>query len=209
MARYIGPVCRLCRREDQKLFLKGERCFSEKCAYDRRQYPPGQHGQGRRRRPSDYGHQLREKQKVKRMYGLLEKQFRGYYYKAARMKGITGENLLSLLERRLDNVAVRCGFASSHAEARQLVRHGHFTVNGVKINIPSYLVHEGDEIVVREKSRKIQKINESLAKLDRSPLPQWIEIDRDAYKGKIKNVPARSDISADIDEQLIVELYSK
>jgi small subunit ribosomal protein S4 len=143
------------------------------------------------------------------MYGLLEKQFRGYYYKAARMKGITGENLLSLLERRLDNVAVRCGFASSHAEARQLVRHGHFTVNGSKINIPSYLVHAGDEIVVREKSRRIQKINEALAKLDRSPLPQWIEIDRDAFKGKIKNVPARADISADIDEQLIVELYSK
>jgi small subunit ribosomal protein S4 len=209
MARYIGPVCRLCRREDQKLFLKGERCFSEKCAYDRRQYPPGQHGQGRRRRPSDYGHQLREKQKVKRMYGLLEKQFRGYYFKAARMKGITGENLLSLLERRLDNVAVRCGFASSHAEARQLVRHGHFTVNGTKINIPSYLVREGDEIVVREKSRRIQKINESLAKLDRSPLPQWIDIDRDAYKGKIKTIPQRSDISADIDEQLIVELYNK
>jgi small subunit ribosomal protein S4 len=209
MARYIGPVCRLCRREDQKLFLKGERCFSEKCAYDRRQYPPGQHGQGRRKRPSDYGHQLREKQKVKRMYGLLEKQFRGYYYKAARMKGITGENLLALLERRLDNVAVRCGFASSHAEARQLVRHGHFTINGSRVDIPSYLVRPGDEIVVREKSRKIQKINESLAKLDRSPLPLWIDIDRDGYKGKIKNIPQRSDISSDIDEQLIVELYSK
>ena len=209
MARLSNNVCKLCRREGVKLFLKGQRCFSEKCAYDRRQYPPGQHGQGRRRRPSDYGHQLREKQKVKRMYGLLEKQFRGYYFKAARMKGITGENLLSLLERRLDNVAVRCGFASSHAEARQLVRHGHFTVNGSKINIPSYLVREGDEIVVREKSRKIQKINESLAKLDRSPLPQWIDIDRDAYKGKIKNIPQRSDISADIDEQLIVELYNK
>src|SRR5690606_18546350 len=167
------------------------------------------HGQGRRRRPSDYGHQLREQQKVKRMYGLLEKQFRGYYFKAARMKGITGENLLALLERRLDNVAVRCGFAPSHAEARQLVRHGHFTVNGSKINIPSYLVRPGDEIVVCEKSRRIQKINESLAKLDRSPLPQWIHIDRDNYKGKLKNIPQRSDISADIDEQLIVELYNK
>jgi small subunit ribosomal protein S4 len=209
MARYIGPVCRMCRREDVKLFLKGDRCFSEKCAYDRRQYPPGQHGQGRRRRPSDYGHQLREKQKVKRMYGLLEKQFRGYYYKAARMKGITGENLLSLLERRLDNVAVRCGFAASHAEARQLVRHGHFTVNGQKINIPSYLVHAGDEVLVREKSRKIAKINDALAKLDRSPLPQWIEIDRDNFRGKIKSIPVRADVAADVDEQLIVELYNK
>lgn len=209
MARYTGPVCRLCRREDQKLFLKGDRCFSEKCAYDRRQYPPGQHGQGRRRRPSDYGHQLREKQKVKRMYGLLEKQFRGYYYKAARMKGITGENLLSLLERRLDNVVLRCGFAASHAEARQLVRHGHFLINGKKVNIPSYQVRESDEIVVREKSRKIQKIVEALAKLDRSPLPTWIDIDRDNFQAKVKNTPARSDISAEIDEQLIVELYSK
>ena len=159
--------------------------------------------------PSDYGHQLREKQKVKRMYGLLEKQFRGYYYKAARMKGITGENLLSLLERRLDNVAVRCGFASSHAEARQLVRHGHFTVNGTKINIPSYLVHAGDEILVREKSRKVAKINDALAKLDRSPLPQWIEIDRDNFRGKIKSIPVRADVAADVDEQLIVELYNK
>jgi small subunit ribosomal protein S4 len=209
MARYIGPVCRLCRREDQKLFLKGDRCFSEKCGYERRQYPPGQHGQGRRRRPSDYGHQLREKQKVKRMYGLLEKQFRGYYYKAARMKGITGENLLSLLERRLDNVAVRCGFASSHAEARQLVRHGHFKVNGKKVNIPSYLVHEGDEIIVREKSKKVEKISDSLAKIDRSPLPAWIEIDRDNFRSKIKALPQRADISSDIDEQLIVELYNK
>jgi small subunit ribosomal protein S4 len=209
MARYIGPVCRLCRREDQKLFLKGDRCFSEKCGYERRQYPPGQHGQGRRRRPSDYGHQLREKQKVKRMYGLLEKQFRGYYYKAARMRGITGENLLSLLERRLDNVAVRCGFASSHAEARQLVRHGHFKINGKKVNIPSYLVREGDEIVVRDKSKKIEKIGESLAKIDRSPLPTWIEIDRDNFRSKIKSLPQRTDIAADIDEQLIVELYNK
>ena len=209
MARYIGPVCRLCRREDQKLFLKGDRCFSDKCAYDRRQYPPGQHGQGRRRRPSDYGHQLREKQKVKRMYGLLEKQFRGYYYKATRMKGITGENLLSLLERRLDNVALRCGFASSHSEARQLVRHGHFLVNGKKVDIPSYLVSPGDVIEVREKSRKIQKVIDAQANLERSPLPNWIEIDKDKFTGKITQLPARADIAADIDEQLIVELYSK
>ena len=209
MARYIGPVCRLCRREDQKLFLKGDRCFSDKCAYDRRQYPPGQHGQGRRRRPSDYGHQLREKQKVKRMYGLLEKQFRGYYFKATRMKGITGENLLSLLERRLDNVALRCGFASSHSEARQLVRHGHFLVNGKKVDIPSYLVSPGDVIEVREKSRKVQKVIDAQANLERSPLPNWIEIDKDKLTGKITQLPARADVAADIDEQLIVELYSK
>ena len=209
MARYIGPVCRLCRREDQKLFLKGDRCFSDKCAYDRRQYPPGQHGQGRRRRPSDYGHQLREKQKVKRMYGLLEKQFRGYYYKATRMKGITGENLLSLLERRLDNAVLRCGFAASHSEARQLVRHGHFLINGKKVDIPSYLVNPGDVIEVREKSRKVQKVIDAQANLERSPLPNWIEIDKDKFTGKITQLPARADVAADIDEQLIVELYSK
>jgi small subunit ribosomal protein S4 len=209
MARYTGPVCRLCRREDSKLFLKGDRCFSDKCSYDRRQYAPGQHGQGRKRRPSDYGQQLREKQKVKRMYGLLEKQFRGYYYQAAHMKGITGENLLRLLESRLDNVALRCGFSSSHAEARQLVRHGHFLINGKKVNIPSYQVKVGDVVEVREKSRKVQKIIDALAKVDRVPMPAWIELDRDAFKGEIKALPTRSDISAEIDEQLIVELYSK
>jgi len=209
MARYIGPVCRLCRREDAKLFLKGNRCYTDKCGYERRQYPPGQHGQARRRRPSDYGQQLREKQKVKRMYGLIEKQFRGYYYKAARMKGVTGENLLQLLERRLDNTALRSGFASSHSEARQLVRHGHFLVNGKKVNIPSYQVRPGDVLEVREKSRKVQKITDALGNLDRSPLPAWIEIDRDKCTGKITALPTRADSSADIDEQLIVELYSK
>ncbi|TPV94137.1 MAG: 30S ribosomal protein S4 [Myxococcales bacterium FL481] len=209
MARYIGPVCRMCRREDTKLFLKGDRCHTDKCGYERRQYPPGQHGQGRRRRPSDYGQQLREKQKVKRMYGLLEKQFRGYYNKATRMKGVSGENLLSLLERRLDNVAIRCGFSASHAEARQLVRHGHFTINGQRVDIPSYQVRVGDVVEVREKSRKVQKIVDALANVDRSPLPQWLELDRDAFKGKITALPTRSDVAADIDEQLIVELYSK
>jgi small subunit ribosomal protein S4 len=209
MARYIGPVCRLCRREDQKLFLKGDRCFSDKCAYDRRQYPPGQHGQGRRRRPSDYGHQLREKQKVKRMYGLLEKQFRGYYFKATRMKGITGENLLSLLERRLDNAVLRCGFAASHSEARQLVRHGHFMINGKKVDIPSYLMSPGDVIEVKEKSRKVQKVIDAQANLERSPLPNWIEINKEKFTGKVTQLPVRSDIAADIDEQLIIELYSK
>lgn len=209
MARYIGSVCRLCRREDAKLFLKGDRCFSDKCGYERRQYPPGQHGQGRKKRPSDYGQQLREKQKVKRIYGLLEKQFRGYYYKASRMRGVTGENLLMLLEKRLDNVALRFGFSSSHAEARQLVRHGHFTVNGKRINIPSYQVRPGDTIEVREKSRKIQKIVDSLANVDRVPRPAWLELDKEAMRGKVTQAPTRSDCSSDIDEQLIVELYSK
>ena len=209
MARYIGPVCRLCRREDAKLFLKGDRCFSDKCGYERRQYPPGQHGQGRKKRPSDYGQQLREKQKVKRIYRILEKQFRGYYYKASRMRGVTGENLLMLLERRLDNVALRFGFSSSHAEARQLVRHGHFTVNGKRINIPSYQVRPGDQIEVREKSRKIQKIVDALANVDRVPRPAWLELDKEAMRGKVTQAPTRADVSSDIDEQLIVELYSK
>ena len=209
MARYIGPVCRLCRREDAKLFLKGDRCFSDKCGYERRQYPPGQHGQGRKKRPSDYGQQLREKQKVKRIYGLLEKQFRGYYYKASRMRGVTGENLLMLLERRLDNVTLRFGFSASHAEARQLVRHGHFTVNGKRINIPSYQVRPGDTIEVREKSRKIQKIVDSLANVNRVPRPAWLELDKEAMRGKVTQAPTRADVSSDIDEQLIVELYSK
>ena len=209
MARYIGPVCRLCRREDAKLFLKGDRCFSDKCGYDRRQYPPGQHGQGRKKRPSDYGQQLREKQKVKRIYGLLEKQFRGYYYRASRMKGVTGENLLVLLERRLDNVAMRCGFSSSHAEARQLVRHGHFLVNGKRINIPSYQVRAGDIVEVRDNSKKIQRIVDALGQVDRVPRPAWIDLDKENMRGKITALPTRSDISSDIDEQLIVELYSK
>ena len=209
MARYTGPVCRLCRREDSQLYLKGDRCFSSKCGYERRPYPPGQHGQGRKRRPSDYGQQLREKQKVKRMYGLLEKQFRGYYYRATRMKGVTGENLLSLLERRLDNVALRCGFGSSHAETRQLARHGHYTVNGKKVNIPSYLVRVGDVVEVREKSRKVVKIVEAGSKSDRTTRPNWIDIDKDHFKGKVTALPMRADIAAEIDEQLIVELYSK
>jgi small subunit ribosomal protein S4 len=209
MARYIGPVCRLCRREDVQLFLKGDRCFSQKCAYERRPYPAGQHGQGRKRRPSDYGQQLREKQKVKRMYGILERQFRGYYYRAARMKGVTGENLLSLLERRLDNVALRMGFGASHAETRQLARHGHYLVNGKRVDIPSYLVKTNDVVEVRESSRKVQKIVDAMAKVDRSPRPNWIELDKDNFKGKITALPARADIAQDIDEQLIVELYSK
>src|SRR5882724_13234406 len=209
MANYIGPVCRLCRREDMKLFLKGDRCYTDKCGYERRAYPPGQHGQGRRKKASDYGEQLREKQKVKRIYGIAERQFRGYYYKALRLKGVTGENLLVLLERRLDNIVYRFGFASDHAEGRQLVRHGHFTVNGKKVNIPWYLVRAGDVVAVREKSQKMARINEALAAVDRRGVPQWIQMDKDNFRGAIAQLPSREDVTLPIREQLIIELYSK
>jgi small subunit ribosomal protein S4 len=209
MARYIGAVCRLCRREDMKLFLKGERCYTDKCGYERRSYPPGQHGQSRRKKRSNYGEQLREKQKVKRIYGIAEKQFRGYYYKATRMKGVAGDNLVQLLERRLDNVVYRMGFASDHAEARQLVRHGHFTINGKKVDIPSYLVRSNDTIVVAESSQKIARISEALAAVDRRGVPQWIDLDKDAFRGTVKQMPAREDVTLPIREQLIIELYSK
>lgn len=209
MARYTGAVCRLCRREDMKLFLKGERCYTDKCGYERRSYPPGQHGQSRRKKRSDYGEQLREKQKVKRLYGIAERQFRGYYHKAVRMKGVNGENLIQLLERRLDNVVYRMGFASDHAEGRQLVRHGHYTVNGKKVNIPSYLVRPGDVVAVRESSRTITRINEALAAVDRRGVPQWIDLNKDAFTGQVKQLPAREDVTLPIREQLIIELYSK
>ena len=209
MARYIGPVCRLCRREDMKLFLKGERCYTDKCGYERRSYPPGQHGQARRRKRSDYGEQLREKQKVKRIYGIAERQFRGYYFKASRMKGATGDNLIQMLERRLDNVVYRMGFASDHAEARQLVRHGHFKVNGRRVNIPSYLVRGNDAVEVGEKSRAVGRIVEALGAVERRGVPRWIELDKDAFKGVVKSMPARDDVTLPIREQLIVELYSK
>jgi small subunit ribosomal protein S4 len=209
MARYIGPVCRLCRREDMKLFLKGERCYTDKCGYERRSYPPGQHGQARRRKRSDYGEQLREKQKVKRIYGIAERQFRGYYYKASRMKGVTGDNLIQLLERRLDNVVYRMGFASDHAEARQLVRHGHFKINGRRVNIPSYLVRSNVAVEVGEKSRTVGRIVEALGAVERRGVPRWIELDKDAFKGVVKTMPARDDVTLPIREQLIVELYSK
>ena len=209
MARYIGAVCRLCRREDMKLFLKGDRCYTDKCGYERRAYPPGQHGQGRRKKASDYGEQLREKQKVKRIYGVAERQFRGYYHKANRMKGVTGENLLQLLERRLDNLIYRLGFASDHAEARQLVRHGHFTINGRRVNIPSYTVRTNDLVSVKEGSRKIARINDSMAAVDRRGVPQWLELDKEKFTGRVKTMPAREDLTMPIREQLIVELYSK
>jgi small subunit ribosomal protein S4 len=192
-----------------KLFLKGERCYTDKCGYERRSYPPGQHGQARRRKRSDYGEQLREKQKVKRIYGIAERQFRGYYYKASRMKGVTGDNLIQLLERRLDNVIYRMGFASDHAEARQLVRHGHFKVNGRRVNIPSYLVRSNDAVEVTEKSRTVTRIVEALGAVERRGVPRWIELDKDAFKGVVKTMPARDDVTLPIREQLIVELYSK
>ena len=208
MARYTGPSCRLCRREGSELFLKGERCYTDKCAIKRRSYPPGQHGQGRIK-VSDYGVQLREKQKVRRIYGILENQFRGYFAEADRMKGVTGENLLFLLERRLDNVAYRLGFATSRTEARQLVRHGHFTLNGRKVNIPSIQAKAGDVLQLREKSRKIAAVTESLEGVVRRGIPQWLELDKDAAKGVVKGLPVREDITMPIQEQLIVELYSK
>lgn len=208
MARYTESVCRLCRRENLKLFLKGERCYTDKCAIERRNYPPGQHGQGRPKF-SEYSIQLREKQKVKRIYGLLEKQFRRTFSEANRTKGITGETLLTLLERRLDNVAYRMGFASSRPEARTLVRHGHILVNGRKINIPSYSVRAGDVISVREKSRQLGRVVSAMEGAQRRGVPDWAEVDREAVSGRIKVLPSRGDITMPINEKLIVELYSK
>ncbi len=208
MARYTGAVCRLCRRENTKLYLKGDRCYSDKCSYERRSYAPGQHGQARTKY-SDYGIQLREKQKVKRMYGLLERQFKNYFKRAERQKGITGTNLLILLERRLDVVVFRLGFANSLAQARQLVRHNHFLVNGKKVNIPSYLVKVGDVIEVKEKSRQVPPIVEALEALPRRGVPGWLELDKENFRGTVKTYPTREDITMPIKEQLIVELYSK
>lgn len=208
MARYKESVCRLCRREGLKLFLKGDRCYGEKCAFERRGYAPGDHGQIRKKY-SDYGVQLREKQKLKRMYGLLERQFRGYFEKADRQKGITGTNLLLFLERRLDNMVFRMGFANSRTEARQLVRHNHFLVNGKPVNIPSYLVNVGGQIQVREKSRKVERIREAMEIVARRGIPQWLELDKSNFSGVIKALPSREELVMPVQEQLIVELYSK
>lgn len=209
MARYTGAVCRLCRREGNKLFLKGDRCYTDKCAIERRNYAPGQHGQ-RRGKVSDYGVQMREKQKMKRSYGLLENQFRACFDKADRMRGVTGENLLLLLERRLDSMTYRLGFATSRAEARQLVRHGHFKVNGRRVNIPSYTVRPGDVIELRERSRQNARINESLDGVMRRGIPSWIELNREAFKGTVKTLPVREELTTPaFQEQLVVELYSK
>jgi small subunit ribosomal protein S4 len=208
MARYNDAVCRLCRREGSKLFLKGDRCFTPKCGIERRAYPPGQHGQGRARF-SDYGVQLREKQKVKRMYGLLERQFARTMQRATAMKGRSGENLLVLLERRLDSVVFRMGFATSRAEARQLVRHGHFQVDGRKATIPSLLLKPGSKVVVRESSRKVARIAGALETLEGRSVPRWLETDKDKFEGTVKAMPSREDITLPIHEQLIVELYSR
>ncbi len=208
MARYTGSVCKFCRRERLKLFLKGDRCYTEKCSVDRRPYPPGQHGQ-RRSKFTPYGTQLREKQKVKRIYGFLEKQFRLTFAKAQKAKGITGENLLLLLERRLDNMVYRIGFARTRREARQLVRHGHFIVNGKRVNIPSFLTRVGDAVEVRPKSRKMALFADSLDAVERRGAPAWIELERKEMKAMIKAFPTREDITMPIQEQMIVELYSK
>ena len=208
MARYRESVCRLCRREGLKLFLKGDRCYSEKCAFERRGFAPGDHGQ-LRKKFSDYGVQLREKQKLKRMYGLLEKQFRGYFGKADRQKGITGTNLLLFLERRLDNMIFRMGFANSRTEARQLVRHNHFLVGEKRVNIPSYLVKPGDEIRVKEGSRKVERIIEAMETVARRGVPQWLEVDKTNFRGVVKMLPAREELTMPVKEQLVVELYSK
>ncbi len=207
MARYTGPVCRLCRREGMKLFLKGERCFKPTCAIEKRNYIPGEHGRDRRSKVIGYGLQLREKQKVKRMYGLLERQFRLYFERAVRQKGVTGEVLLSQLERRLDNVVLRLGMAGSHAQARQFVRHGHIRVNGKKVNVPSFLVRIADEITVREKSKKNVQILSAL-ELARG-VPGWLELDPNALTGRVLALPQREDVSLPIEEHMIVELYSK
>jgi small subunit ribosomal protein S4 len=191
-----------------KLYLKGDRCYSDKCAIERRNYPPGQHGQGRVKF-SEYGQQLREKQKIKRIYGVQERQFRGYFYSAERMKGITGENLLVLLERRLDNIVFRLGFANSRAEARQLVLHRHFTVNGRTVNVPSYLVKPGDAVELKEKSRKVARILDSLEAVARRGVPQWLDLEKEKFRGTVKALPVRSDLTMPIQEQLVVELYSR
>ncbi len=209
MARYTGAVCRLCRREGIKLFLKGSKCFSEKCPIEKRNFAPGQHGKDRRPKVVGYGLQLREKQKAKRIYFTLEKQFRNYFEKAARTQGVTGEVLLQQLERRLDNVCYRMGFAISRPQARQLVRHGHVTVNGRKVNIPSYEVGPGDAVEVRERSRKIPALEIARDFASHQPLAAWLEVDRENYKGRVTALPKREDIQLPVNEQLIVELYSK
>ncbi|MFO7783985.1 MAG: 30S ribosomal protein S4 [Thermodesulfobacteriota bacterium] len=209
MARYTGSSCRLCRRENLKLFLKGDRCYGDKCAFERRPYVPGQHGQRRGGKVSDYRVQLREKQKVKRIYGVLEKQFRRYYQHAEKHKGITGITLLILLESRLDNMVYRMGFAASRDQARQLVRHNHFRVNGRKVNIPSFQVKVGDTVEVKESSRKAAQISEALETVVRRGVPNWLEVDKENFKGTLKSLPNREDLTMPIQEQLIVELYSK
>ena len=208
MARDTGPDCRRCRREKMKLFLKGERCLTEKCAIERRAYPPGEHGRGRTKQ-SEYLLQLREKQKARRYYGILERQFRSYYEKASQRSGITGENLLRMLELRLDNVVYRLGFAASRSQARQLVRHGHFEVNGKRVNIPSFIVRPGDVVEVADRAKNQLRLKSALQAAEQRGFPEWIEVDAKALKGTFKAVPQRSELPATINEHLVVELYSK
>ena len=209
MARYIGPVCKLCRREGMKLFLKGERCYQEKCSYTRRPYPPGQHGQARIKL-SEYAVRLREKQKLRRVYGVLERQFRDYYFDATRRKGRTGEQMLGLLESRLDNVVHRLGFAFTRSQARQLVKHNHVHVNGKRVNIPSYILKVGDKVEIREKSRAIKEIAASLAQVEKRPQLSWLELDKTNFIGTFKGAPVRDEMNEpQIREQLVVEYYSR
>ena len=209
MARYTGAVCRLCRREGTKLFLKGTKCTSDRCPIEKRNFPPGQHGKDRKAKIVGYGLQLHEKQKAKRMYFTLEGQFRAYYEKANRAQGVTGELLIQQLERRLDNVAYRLGFCISRRQARQLVRHGHVSVNGRKVNIPSYQVSVGDEIAVREPARKLQIVEQGIQAAQQNPAPTWLEMNYDTFTGRVLHLPKRADVNLPINEQLIVELYSK
>ena len=209
MARYTGAVCRLCRREGMKLFLKGERCYMEKCAIEKRNVPPGHHGKGRKARLMGYGLQLREKQKVKRIYGVLESQFRRYFDSADRQRGITGETLLQLLERRLDNVIYRLGLATSRPQARPLVRHGHFFINGGRVNVPSYSVRVGDVVSVRESSIKSASIQHAMEEVKGRGISEWLEFDAEHLSGRIASLPTREQINLPVQEQLIVELYSK
>jgi len=209
MARYTASSCRVCRRESTKLFLKGQRCYTEKCGFDKRSYAPGQHGKGQRTKLSNYGLQLREKQKVKKIYGILERQFRKYFQTASRSRGVTGSKLLELLERRLDNVIFRACFASSRPGARQIVMHGHVLVNDRKVDIPSFSVKAGDIVVIKPKDRTVKRIKDYVEKLKDRPYPTWIDVDKEGLRVKISRLPERSDMAADIKEQLIVELYSK
>ncbi len=208
MARYRDSACRLCRREGLKLFLKGDRCYTEKCSFERRGFAPGEHGQ-LRKKPSDYGVQLREKQKLKRMFGLLERQFSGYFEKAERQKGVAGTNLLLFLERRLDNMVFRMGFANSRNEARQLIRHNHFLVSGKPVNIPSYLLNAGDAVEIREKSRTVERILEAMETVARRGVPQWLDVDKKNFRASVKMLPTREELTMPVNEQLVVELYSK
>lgn len=209
MARYTGPVCKLCRREGEKLFLKGSRCVTVKCSFEKKSYVPGQHGATQRKKISEYGVQLREKQKVRRIYGILEKQFRSYFYKADRMKGVTGENLLQLLESRLDNTVYRLGFASSRNQARQLVLHRHFQVNGKSVDIPSFILRPGDSISVKEKSKRLGTIHDSMRKIRDEEMYPWLMLDKARMAGEFVDRPNRADIPVQVQENLIVELYSK